>query len=640
MASPNAQRLDIQFLRALAVLAVIGYHFGIVGLGGGFVGVDIFFVISGYLIFGHIHAQFLQETFSLRKFFGARLRRIFPALAFMCVATALWGWFYILPREYVAFSRTLAAALFFVSNFAFMGQQGYFDAAPFTKPLLHTWSLSIEGQFYFFLPFILIALFRAKQGKHIRPALVLAGFASAAWMLWLAYGAPASGFYDVGARAWEFAAGALCTTFKFRPVNSGKPLLAACAAALLFSIVFLKGGPTWPNAWLLIPIVATAAFIYLGEGAQDNPVIANPVLQRIGDMSYSLYLWHWPVWTSARLIEGAEPPLAGKAALLLLTFVLAYASWRWVETPFRSRQRVGTRRMAAATLAALFCSLALLAFVVASKGYADRFPAYVARAAVQGLEKTPRGECFRHENNAHEAPGEFCAYGASSDAQDATAILWGDSHANMYLTPLSDASAALGQTGLIATMTGCRAFVESDTIRHPDYPNCEAFNREVYAYLGAHPKIRTVVLGLFWSDSDDEIARTAELAHALIAQGRRVVLIGPIPLPGMDVQVDWAMRQIRAGHPIDEIRVSRASEPWLNAVSAKVAGRFRQDIENGSLYLLDPTEQLCDGDACYVVKSGVANFCDTSHLTEIAARNMQPLFQAALLRTAQQKPRG
>jgi hypothetical protein len=200
----------------------------------------------------------------------------------------------------------------------------------------------------------------------------------------------------------------------------------------------------------------------------------------------------------------------------------------------------------------------------------------------------------------------------------------------MYLSPLSDASAALGQSGLIATMSGCRPFIpSSESTSYGLSKNCVAFNRDVYSYIEAHPKIHTVALGLFWNDSDEKVNSTAELAHTLIAKGRKVLLIGPIPLPGMDVQIDWAMQQIRAGHPIDEILVSRTSEPWMQSLAIKLQHVFGRDMELGNLYVLDPNEQLCENDNCFVVRNGIANFCDTSHITEVAARNMKPIFQAA-----------
>jgi hypothetical protein len=181
-------------------------------------------------------------------------------------------------------------------------------------------------------------------------------------------------------------------------------------------------------------------------------------------------------------------------------------------------------------------------------------------------------------------------------------------------------------------MSGCRPFIaSSESTSYGLSKNCVAFNREGYSYIEAHPKIHTVALGLFWNDSDEKVNSTAELAHTLIAKGRKVLLIGPIPLPGMDVQIDWAMQQIRAGHAINEILVNRTSEPWMQSLAIRLEQVFGHDIAQGNLYILDPTLQLCESNSCFVVRNGVANFCDTSHITEVAARSLKPLFQTALI---------
>ncbi len=631
MTNKNNTRLDIQFLRALAVLVVIGYHFDISGFSGGFVGVDVFFVISGYLIYGHVYAQLLGGNFSLKRFFEARLRRIFPALAVVCAGVAIMGWYFVLPRDYVFFSRTVLAALCFVSNFAFTGAQGYFDAASYTKPLLHTWSLSIEVQFYFFLPLILIAIFKWHKEGRIRVALMVAALASFVWMLWLAYASSESGFYHVSARVWEFVAGAICATMGTSKNRFAMPLVMACIASLVMSVLQLNGNAPWPNAWAIFPVGSAAAFIYWGVNAQDNRIIALPLFQHIGDMSYSLYLWHWPVWVFYRQMHGDQISISEKVVLLLLTFVLAYLSWRWVEQPFRNRLRVTTKRLMTTTVVALICAMTFTAFVVISKGYSQRFPYYIARAAIQGMEKTPRGECFRNENNIHSSPEQFCAFGASSQVADATVMLWGDSHANMYLTPIEDASKALGRTGLIATMSGCRAFVENNSTQYPDFPNCKDFNREVFAYLLNHPKIKTIILGRIWSDSDETIDRTLLLIHQLISRGRKIVLIGPLPHPGMDVQISWAMQQVKAGHAIDEIKLDRSSQIWMDSVFRKLNTKLEHNIKDGNLFLLDPTRDICEIETCYIVHNGLAIFGDTSHLTEAAAKVMEPDFRKALI---------
>lgn len=631
MSNNKLPRRDIQFLRALAVLAVIAYHFKIAGFGGGFVGVDIFFVISGYLIFGQIHAQLIQQNFSLNGFFEARLRRIFPALAVVCVATALWGWHFVLPRDYRDFSRTALAALCFVSNFALTGAKGYFDAAADAKPLLHTWSLSVEGQFYLWLPLILLPYFKMWRGR-VHLALVFTAIASLTLALYLVYKkTPDSGFYSVSARAWEFVAGAIIATLDTGQHKHTKTILLACMLGLVMSVSLLDGSASWPNMWTLLPVGCAAAFIYFAVNAQQNPIVAHPSFQLIGNMSYSLYLWHWPVLVFARQIYGDSIQGAGKIALLLLITVLSYLSWRWVEQPFRDRSCVTSKQIVRWMLATLLCAVMFTAFVVISKGYPKRFPDYVGRAAVQGQRGPLRGECMRSGSNTKETAEQFCVYGASSQVKDATTMLWGDSHANQYLTALINASTALGNTGLIATMSGCRPFIETDAIQYPDFPHCKDFNREVFAYLIGHPKIETVILGRIWFDSDETIGRTVLLIRQLIAHGHKVILLAPLPLPGMHVESAWAMKQIQAGHPIDDIKLDSTPQVRQSSILSKLGNQLKAEVASGKLFLLDPTQRLCDAQFCYVVRDGVANFRDTSHLTEAAAQKMEPDIRSALI---------
>lgn len=627
-------RRDIQFLRAFAVIAVIGYHFNFYGFNGGFIGVDLFFVISGYLIFGQIHARLAKKTFSLKDFSEARLRRIFPALFVLCTVTTAYTWFTSLPRDYMAYARTAISALAFVSNYAFMATQGYFDAAANTKPLLHTWSLSVEGQFYFWLPLLLLVI--GTRARIPLQAWLIAGLiTSCAISLWLVYQTPESGFYRLSARAWEFLAGALLSFYcikncrlKFRSSH-----FLACLLSLLSSVFLLNNHLAWPGLWTLIPVTCAACFIFLGESAQEHVLLRIPVFQTIGDMSYSLYLWHWPIWVFALQLQTSETqdlPLDQKLALLLITFAAAYVSWRWIERPFRDRHYLTRQQFSLIISLAMLAALAFTAGILITKGYPPRFPSYVARAAEQAAQTTPRNECFRSGDNTKKFVGQFCTFGASVPATKADTLLWGDSHANQYLTPLTDASKKLQITGLIATMSGCRAFKETDTAHATDFPHCKDFNREIYAYLLAHTEIKTIILGRIWFDGEETLEHTAALVRDLIAHGRKVILIGPLPLPGMHVEHDWAMRQIQAGKAIDEIRLNNLPAVSQAHIYTRLQEKLAAATRSGQLFWIDPSQKFCDRHYCYVVQNGQANFRDTSHITQIASHKFEADFYQAL----------
>jgi len=292
---------------------------------------------------------------------------------------------------------------------------------------------------------------------------------------------------------------------------------------------------------------------------------------------------------------------------------------------------VTSKQIGCLILSTLLGAVVFTIFVVTTKGYQKRFPDYVARASEQGRQGPQRSECMRSSINTQKITDQFCLYGASSQAKDATTMLWGDSHANQYLTPLISASTALGKTGLIATMSGCRSFIETDAIHYSDFPHCKEFNREVFAYLIGHPKIETVILGRIWFDSDETIGRTVLLSHQLIAHGHNVILLTPLPLPGMHVENTWALKQIQAGHAINEIKLKSTPEVRQSAILTKLRNQLKPELENGKLIMIDPTERLCDNKFCYVVRDGVANFRYTSHLTEAAAKEMEPDFRSALI---------
>ncbi len=446
----------------------------------------------------------------------------------------------------------------------------------------------------------------------------------------LAYEKSKGGFYFISSRAWEFLAGAIVVNLNCKPKCS----LAIFLAALLglgLGVFFINGEQAWPNFWTLVPVFSTAAFISVAKQYQNNPVIAAPMAQKIGDMSYSLYLWHWPVWVFANQLSETPINNAQKIALLALVALLSYISWRWVEKPFRDRSLVSSAFLMKTVLVSLVGCILFGWFIIKTHGYAKRFPDYIARASIQGWEHTPRKECFRTGENTKKDSNQFCAFGTSSKPDDATMILWGDSHANQYLTPVTKAAQSTGLTGLIANMSGCRAFVESDTVHYEDYPHCKEFNFEVYGFLKAHPAISTVILGRIWSTDDQAIDRAVFLIKDLISQGKKVVLITPLPIPSMHVENVWSLRQIKAGHGIETITLENSAAVKQSEILLKLNARLVSELKSGKLFLIDPTQRLCDKSFCYAVKDGVAIFKDISHLTELAAQKMEPDFREAFI---------
>jgi peptidoglycan/LPS O-acetylase OafA/YrhL len=334
----SAYREDIDWLRAIAVLAVIAFHFEAPAAFGGFVGVDIFFVISGYLITGIIQSEVQGGTFSFARFYERRARRLLPALYVMVALTAIPSLHYLLSSERLEFFRSVAAVVTFTSNFFFWLQSGYFDHAAVEKPLLHTWSLAVEEQFYLALPVVLWVMLRFVRIGRIALAVALGAMAlvSFALCLWLMHTErSANAFFMSPPRAWEFLIGGLVATPGLPVLRNARAQQIARGIALVLlaiPIFSLRPGPGFPGVNALLPCIGAAVFIWSGIGVATqirSPHSHHSVIRFFGQISYSLYLWHWPLFTFARFSKTSLvlDPL-DKIALFALTVAISYLSWR------------------------------------------------------------------------------------------------------------------------------------------------------------------------------------------------------------------------------------------------------------------------------------------------------------------------
>ena len=349
-------REDIDWLRAIAVLAVVAFHFEAPAVFGGFVGVDIFFVISGYLITGIIQSELQGGAFSFARFYERRVRRLLPALYAMVALTAIPSFHYLLTSERAEFFRSVAAVVTFTSNFFFWFQTGYFDHAAVEKPLLHTWSLAVEEQFYLALPLMLWGLARVARGRRIALPVMLGalGLASFALSIWLMNSdRSANAFFMSPPRAWEFLIGALVATPGFPVLRHALARQIARGIALLLiaiPIFSLRQGPGFPGFNALAPCLGAAMFIWSGIGVPSlkrSGYSPLNVAKFFGRISYSLYLWHWPLFTFARFSKSSLVlDATDKVALFALTVMISYLSWRFVEQPFRLKSLAPTRRAA------------------------------------------------------------------------------------------------------------------------------------------------------------------------------------------------------------------------------------------------------------------------------------------------------
>jgi peptidoglycan/LPS O-acetylase OafA/YrhL len=336
-------RIEIDGLRALAVLPVIAYHAGLAGVSGGFVGVDIFFVISGYLISSILLEELQQQQFTILGFYERRIRRILPALFLVLACTSVVAWWLLLPHELAAYGRSLMAVVLFASNILFWQESDYFATESEYIPLLHTWSLAVEEQFYVIFPLLLAFLwkFGSKALWIGLIALTVIGLGVSEWLWRVDAGA---NFYLLASRFWELLLGVLAALYlrnHAQPQGLIAELFAALGlAAILGSIVFLHTGLPFPSVYALLPTLgATFVILFAAPTNFTGRLLALKPLVFVGLISYSAYLWHQPLLVFARLQPYTEPNLWLMSAMAILSLVLAWLTWRFIERPFRNRQR-------------------------------------------------------------------------------------------------------------------------------------------------------------------------------------------------------------------------------------------------------------------------------------------------------------
>ena len=591
-------RAEIDGLRALAVVPVVLFHLGLPGVSGGFVGVDVFFVISGYLITTILLREIHAGTYSLTGFYERRARRIFPALFVVLAMTTVIAAILLLPSELETYGSTLVGAVAFVSNIVFYVKAGYFAPAAETMPLLHTWSLAVEEQFYVFAPLIL-AFVAPRGARTLRIVLVAATVVSLALCVFVTRSNPSAAFYLPHTRAWELLVGGLLAAGVV-PRLAGRAREAAAALGLLLtlgSVALIEPGAHFPGLFALPPVLGAALLLHAGEGTRVGRLLSVRPLVWIGLVSYSLYLWHWPVIVFAHHL--GVPVGAFRYALLLfgLSVGLAWLSYRFVETPFR-RRRMGRRAIFGASAVALGAVAVAGVGLRASGGWPARLPAEVV-AYDQGRfdVSAARGPCLRRAGGFD--PEMLCRLGEGTPAH----AVWGDSHG----VELADALSAHVPV-LVVNYSACPPSLGDAVGRRA---GCADHNRDALRYLADHPGLDTVVLAARWDLVGSEATYLPDLEGAvagLRTAGKRVVLIGPYPYFGPSVP-DWLAKGRATTLPEDRLFAEQ------RAAEAKLAALAKTGAD-----VLWPSDVLCADGVCSLVTEGRPVLFDTTHPSLTAAR--------------------
>jgi peptidoglycan/LPS O-acetylase OafA/YrhL len=642
-------RRDIDGLRALAVIPVVLFHFGFSTFSGGFVGVDVFFVISGFLITSILFREISAQRFSFVDFWARRARRIIPALSVVLLVTLALGWLLLTAKDFSELGRTVRYQALFASNILFMREDGYFQPASDLKPLLHMWSLAVEEQYYIFFPLLMALLMRyVRHWRWMLFAVLLLSFG-----LNIAYieRKPDVAFFSLSTRAWELLCGAMLAVLPAsrqpaRPWLYQAVGLAGLAAVLVAVFTFNKS-TAFPGWAALLPVLGATAMIWSGSQGSTwvGRLLGLRAMVWIGLISYSLYLWHWPVYVYANAIsiDGIQPLEA--AGWIALALGLGWLSYRFVELPFREKRLLAGRRP---VLAAGLLTMAALAIIGSAVRSADGVPQRLTGKALEYAEsrdwKAGQMKCMlvTSDKNLDKA----CLVGGNTDVAP-TKLFWGDSHAAALLPAIEHNAQREGRPVWLYSMSACPP-VLSDEPRQ----RCKDFNEKTMERVRSL-NIKDVVLASNWSlyvygreDGDKKVLlnehdNTAQaeqrMAAALKARvaalreaGAQVWLFKEVPLQrkGTIARLTSLARIGRSadglGRPLKE---HLARQHFLSELFDSMSAA------DPGVHVIDPTPLMCSDGVCSIEVGGHSQYKDEDHLSDIGSARLSPLFTPVLLGT-------
>ncbi|WP_082529999.1 acyltransferase family protein [Rhizobium sp. Root1203] len=649
-------RPEVDGLRAVAVLPVILFHAGVPFFSGGYIGVDIFFVISGFLITSIIARDIDNGRFSIVDFYERRARRILPALFVVILACLPLAWLWMLPNAYKDFSQSLMATVGYASNVLFYIETGYFDVTSAQKPLLHTWSLSVEEQFYVVFPLLLLGIL--KFGRRLTiPLLAGLALASIACSEWLQSTDPEAGFYMIFSRAWELLFGAIgALAMLGRRTDSlslqGDWLSLAGLLLIVGSLALFPTGAATPGLLVVPCVVGTVlVLMFARSGSLSGRLLSLKPLVWVGLISYSAYLWHQPLLAFLRLRSLNEVSVWTSVPVALMSLPIAWISWRYVERPFRDRSRTSRRTIFAAAIAFSTVIFAVGAAGQLKNGFPERLSDEAqSMAGVFNEGVAAFSACLGTERHYIE-PQDTCLHNRGLPE---TAMLYGDSHGATISRQVAKVFAAKGASLREFTHSGCMPVPELESSVPGE--SCRRFNTDAMSYLENHPAIDTVVLVSRWTThlegslfNNDEggnegtiirymkpiaaevpqsepAARIRSVSRlvqqhikSLLQRGKKVVLIYQIPEAGWDVPA-YLTKEMQFGIE-RHIELSTASD--VNKVRNAGSDAMLDDVGlHPNLLRIKPAELFCDTlqqGRCLLQKDGRALYIDDDHLSQLGA---------------------
>lgn len=635
----------------MAVVPVVLFHAGTPLFRGGFVGVDVFFVISGHLITSLILGEIKDQRFRVLDFYQRRIRRIFPALYAVLIFCMAAGALLYTPNDLQRLGQAAAATTLFLSNVLFWKQTGYFGVSFEQVPLLHTWSLAVEEQFYLVFPFYLLLIRKLKPVSAQAVTLALCLGSLLLSILWLV-SYPRASFFLAPSRFWELLVGALLAMNFAPPVGkAGWHTMAGLAGLFMIAaaVVFFSEDTPFPGITAVLPVLGAACVIW--SGANSSNIVCRTLsgkwLVSVGKISYSIYLWHFPLLAFAAYLNLGRltPALTGE--VLVCTLGLSIISWRWIEQPFRRSGGELTPGWQffgpVVAVSAAFCFAGLACF------WMHGFPMRLDAAAKQIVAEANDFDQDRQQCLVGGAPVPGCRVGDSSGP--AVFALWGDSHAEAWRPALDDLGKKNGAAGTYVGRAACAPLVG---IRRLDEPECVNANDEILAYLKANSSITTVILSARWAlwaegsrykeeerkpavvriVAQDSAALEVQNNHDAFAYGiantikqltdlrKRIWIIGPVPEIGYRVPKTLYLQHLG----IDTATDIRPSKQEYLTRQQYVLDTLEKFAQQQKVHLIRPDTALCGERSCKLTVDGKPIYVDDNHLSTFGARSVSSVF--------------
>lgn len=622
-------RPEVDGLRALAILPVLLHHSGFHFLPGGFLGVDVFFVISGYLITSILMKEINAGSFSFISFYERRARRILPALFFMLAVVSVLSLFILEPKAIQQYGQSLVAVTAFLANIYFYFKVDYFNPVSELNPLLHMWSLAVEEQYYIFFPMVLLLAARFKIGFGLLFTVIFAG--SLVWMF-ANITSESLNFYMLHARAWELAAGSLAAwlvAHKLLDVHSAwlrNLIVIAALTGLVFGYVSYNSSYGFPGLFSLVPVLSTFLIIVFCNGKDLlSRVLSLNAIIFIGLISYSLYLWHQPMFSFMRILTLGEFGLLEQLIGIALTFGLSYLSYRYVESPVR-KMKIPTKRVFAYTFASM------LLFIGLGGTFSYYLKLNLVSPEAQIAMKPSRGLA-----KICDYEGSYEQHAECQNAPDANVLVWGDSYAMHLVAGLSQEVSLIQATKnacspntVISTLPKVKGYDEAWAT------SCLAFNRDVVAKLKKSPAIETVIISstfeqwlqyAYW-DGLKEIKPDFEMykrtfkvtLNELVGAGKRVIVVSPPPKNGRDIGQCLA-RSILGLPTYSDFYRRNCSFPLkdLSDSSKQVFSMLDEIKHVAGVQVVDLKKFLCTERDC-VTSNAHPLYLDSGHLNDYGSR--------------------